>query len=305
MLLIALGACTSMPSVIPDSPGTATAEDAPLLLSIASPDLPTIPWLTAGELAAEDYRDCPKVYNSPSFVANGYDCVDSSGIQWSGTMSASVTGTATWFTLNQFGPTGVEGGWVASGTIGVTETSGGYTVDTTLELDSWDGDEQVWWIDTEMGLGESSSTYYAEHYTGTIGLQDWGTATVEGKNVLLGTVNGCTYANHGGGTLALAAANAVDYGFSDSVLGPPAPPTSDTGSGGGDTGGPLDTGDTGDTGNSGSGGGSGSDDTGTTTPDIGSGDACGICTSVSIDGDVETDCISPDRTVAYAFPSLF
>lgn len=295
---MALLGCATLPSSIPNEAGAVTEDVAGTLLAAGSPDLPITLWIVASQLLVEDFRECPKVYTTGTYSAQGFDCIDSSGITWSGSMSATVSGSTTWLSFSTFGPTGIEGGWVANGQIGITPLSGGYAIDTKLQLDSWDGEPQTWWIDTEMGLGTLDSVFYAEHYNGTIGLQDWGLADIDGNNVYLALPMGCTYASHPAGNMALTGDKTIEYTFSDGTNGPPVPPV------GGDTGfdtGPYDTdtGDTGDTSDSDSGD-SGIDSLPTASDEF----SCGICTSASIDGEPIEGCIGPERTVAFPFPLL-
>lgn len=292
--------CAVLPSNIPNHKGTITAAELPTLMSVASPDLPLVPWLTMLALGQEDWRDCPAITDTGSqILAEGYDCVDSSGVTWSGLGSAVATGTATVITLEQFGPSGIEGGWIANGSITIMDSGDGFKVETQLQVDSWDGDAQTWWVDTEMGLGEYDSRYYASYYTGTVGLQDWGLADIDADNVVISIVLGCGYADHGGGIIRFTGSNEAELLFESGTAGPPGPVldtggTTTTTTTTGDTG-PGDTDDT-DGGNGG------------TIPDLDIGDAdplCGTCAVGTIDGETESGCISAARSMSIGVEAPF
>ena len=63
-----LAGCVTMPSEVPDEPGTIDAALAPELASAASPDLPYLVYLAVLTVQAQDYRSCP-AYDA---TANGF-----------------------------------------------------------------------------------------------------------------------------------------------------------------------------------------------------------------------------------------
>ncbi len=283
-----LAACSSVPAGIPNEPGTATAEDLPALMAVASPDLPLMLYNTTVEIALEDYRLCPRVtYAGVQMVADaGETCVDSAGITWTGSVVRSTSSDTNYYSFTNFGPRdGLDGGWVATGTLSaeLTLTGAGTTIVSNVVVDSYSGKKTVLWVDTTLRVADYGGVPYADTYLGTIGLQDWGTAAVEGNRVVFASLNACTFAQHGSGDVALTAKNKAAFAYDHAVGAEgPAAPTS----GGGARTGASDT----------------SVDTG--IPPLAT-VVCGDCATAFIGEEEVSSCVSPSLGMGWAFPPPF
>ncbi len=323
--LIALAGCTTLPAGIPAKAGTLDASMASEVLAIASPDLPYLIYQTLLEVQTEDFRSCPEYSGDTSNFTLIGDCSDSAGISWEGTGTLSTDTLTSQISLDGFGPSGLAGGWNASGTMEVDTGRGSTSVFITsqVKLVQLDDPAKVYWLDTVGSYANDvdSGLQYSDQYDGTIGIESWGTATVSSQRVSLAFINGCDYACAGFGHATVTGSNILTVEFhptttttgdtggdtagdtaGDSAVipAPPPPPQGDTG--------PGDTGP-GDTAPADSGSDSASDSTATTdssTSDTGtttSIEACG-CAGVALDGVAGDTCLLPTRTFAWPFIPL-
>ncbi|MBM4364606.1 MAG: hypothetical protein FJ102_00210 [Deltaproteobacteria bacterium] len=296
-------ACVTLPAEVPNAPGTVDEDVLPDLLSVSSPDLPMNLWFTIAQLSYEDYRDCPIVTVTDqvlSIVTDADGCLDSSGVHWVGSATATFgAGGAIVFSFDDFGPdSGADDAWTAFGTVTVTRTTSGLgdRVHSDLQMTSIsenaDGN-RVFYHSTDGSLTYYDGAAYFDHFYGTVGLGDWGTAQIDANRVPLATVNGCAYAKHYAGTIGVFAANEAVFSFKALESEAKAPPPAE-----GSDSGNWDTGDA-DT------------DTDTDTDsdsdlDVSppSGDAeglCGDCAAVSVDGTTLPECVEAERTVGWPF----
>lgn len=296
MIALLLIGCDGPPEGIPDTPGAIDAAVMPDLITIATPDLPFLLWLTPDELARQDWRACPSVYlrdDGVTAVAN--DCVDSAGYRWYGTMSTTEEEGRQSINYAEFGIDNGVGGWVADGTVSanITDSGSGYLIDTNVALVSLAGGvSTLFWVNTETAYTTYDERYYADRHEGSIGVQDWGVATIVGRQVPLADFVDCGWAAHTAGTINFQGSNAASVefyqGFLDVALDPPATDTA------GDTG-PADTsGDTGDD---------------TDRPDFDDDDdpdgACGTCREAEISGTRIEECLDLNRILSSPFPPPF
>jgi hypothetical protein len=319
-LLLAVIGCGGPPAGIPDSPGTITEAELPNLLTIGSPDLPWVVWQAVAGLETQDYRACPRVYaKTDGFTAQADDCVDSSGVSWSGGVTTIRNGRSTVVTLRDFGPDDGVGGWQMDGQIRIeqTESGSGYLIDARGSVVSLAGEQSfLLWLDTSAAYAAYDGTWFADEVSGTVGLQDWGTASLAASRVPLALPRDCDYAAHFAGSLRFDGTNTATIGFSrdaeeetsgaDDTGGGDTDPgrakaRGDTGDTGGDTGGDTagDTAETGDT-----------DDTADTSDTIPDADdepdgECGVCATGTVNENVLEGCISPERALSWPFPPPF
>lgn len=306
LLLTGCASCVGLPDSVPSNPGSIDETAAPDLLTAVSPDLEVIPWAVIARLAAEDYRDCPLVYlttQSLSIDAGGETgCLDSAGVRWEGTASASMAaGGTVVLSFNDFGPVeGVPSPWSALGTlnIAVTPAGAGLRVVSRLAVDSLGpGDPLSFWNDTSGSFAFYDGVFYADHVYGTVGLGDWGTADIDTNRLPLSLTNGCAFGMHASGTIALFAQNTGVFSFSQSseeagLAGPPPPPAPPPASGS------ADTGDSGA-------GGQGADGLVLPNPTGDAGSVCGACVNLTVEGAAVAGCVQPTRTISYPFYDPF
>jgi hypothetical protein len=298
MIALLLIGCGGPPTGIPDAPGPIDAAVLPDLISIGSPDLPFLLWLTPTQLAVEDWRECPSVFlRDGGVTAQAGDCIDSGGTRWYGSVSLTTDGERDSITFNEFGADNGIGGWVADGTLSAERTPGGtgYILTTDVAVVSLAGGvSNLFWAKTESAYTTYDSYWYADRHDGTVGIQDWGTATVASRQVPLAFVYDCGWAAHTAGTMNFQGSNAASVqfyqGFLDIAMDPPATDTADTGSG-------ADTSETGDTGGD------------TDRPDFDDDDdpdgACGVCREAEISGTPLEECLDLTRTFSWPFPAPF
>lgn len=326
-----LPGCTSMPSEIPNSPGVIDADIATELYSIASPDLPYLLYQTMLQVQTEDFRTCPAYEGEGTNFTLIGDCSDSAGVSWNGTGSVSGDSITEAVSFDKFGASGIEGGWEASGTELVELARGSTSVFITsqVKLVQLDDPEKVYWIDTVGSYTADLTTgvQYSDQYDGTVGIEDWGTATVSARRTALAFINECDYAEAGFGSSDLLGSNGLnldfhpvtdagtdtgDTGLDTATDSGDSGDTGDTGDSAtpppGDTG--QDTGDTGDTADTGGDSSPDSGDTATDSADTGGSDtgttsieACG-CATVAIDGVTGDTCAVPTRAFAWPFLAL-
>lgn len=297
-----LAGCVALPSAVPDQPGTIDAALAPELLSAASPDLPYLVYSTVLTVQTQDYRSCPAYSATATGFALDGDCSDSSDVSWEGAAELTTTGDVQTLTLRDFGVSGLAGGWKADGTVTI-ETARGSTstlLTARMTLTQLDSPARLYWIDTTGAYTsdtDGTGLYYADRYSGTIGVGDWGTATVDARRTTLGVANGCGYAEAGIGDADITGANALALHFHAPDAAGPRPPAGDTGF---DTGAPPDTGDTAS--NDTAADDTATDDTGALLDTTG-GTGCG-CATLTLDGaDIDT-CAAPVRALTVPFFAL-
>lgn len=324
-LLLSL-ACVGPPAGIPDQIGSIDQPHLEQLASISSPDVPFLLWLTAEQLAVEDWRDCPTVfYRADGVTLRAGDCTDSTDIAWTGSLST------TWddadqrlaFTFDDFGAdaAGLDG-WSVSGTMSVqtTDSGNGFLISDNLSLTSLKGEEStLFWVYTEAAYGTYDGTWYADHYEGQLGIEAWGTTSVRSTNVPLAAPYGCGWGKHASGEVlfgdqaGLAYATddvtAVSLGFKGADTGAGDTGAGETGdSGGGDSGdsGPRDSGDSGDTPESGDSGTPPDDGGGDyEVPSFGNGGQCGTCVEGAIGDAWLEGCIEPANPFDWPFVAPF
>lgn len=315
-----LSGCLSIPDSIPRQQGTVTAELVPDLMSISSPDLPYLLITLARTMADQDYRTCPQIVVSDTTISATADgCDDSAQITWTGTMTYSDNGDAETVTFSKFGISHTEGDWLVTGTLS-DERTASFTaeiVKARLAITSNVEPAKDYWLDTTTTYTSDGSDYwYADTFSGTIGMEAWGLADISGAREYVPIVNNCYYGSAGAGSLAIEGANRADLRFHEDAAyiipsdpdtvsrRMPPPPTTDTGyspidTGTTDTGttdtGPFDSGTT-DTGGT---------DTGNTTPGTTDEDsyACG-CATVNIGDSTVSECTVPTRAFAYPIVAL-
>lgn len=216
-MVFLLTACVGLPPEIPNTPAVLTADNAPEVLSIASPDLPYLIYATLLQLYVEDFRTCPEYSgNSSAFTFIG-DCSDSADISWEGNATWSTTGYTTSIALDSFGVSGLAGGWKASGSMELTTTRGstGMFITSSLVMVQLDAPAKVYWIDTDASyaIDETSQILYADEYTGNIGIEDLGTMSVDGQRMAVANANGCDYAEAGVGSSLITGKNVEELRF--------------------------------------------------------------------------------------------
>lgn len=302
-LLAVLTACGGPPEGIPDSPGTIDAATLADLVTVGTPDLPMLLWLTARGLGDETWRACPMVsVDATSISIRGNDCVDSSGLQWFGSATVNIdpTDARETVTLRDFGADDGVGGWMADGQVLVDLSTTGYLLSTRASVVSLaNGESRLMWANTDSAYAYYEGIFYADRHDGTVGLEGWGTADVTTRNTVVGFLYDCGWAAHPAGRMAFGGTNEafVQYYTGPLDIAAP-PPPADTG--GSDTGGPADSGDTG----------GGADDTGgLDIPDFGDGDdadgTCGTCRDAEISGVSLAECLDLERTFSWPFPAPF
>jgi hypothetical protein len=297
----ACSSCAGLPDTVPAGAGKLTEEDGPDLLTATSPDLQVLPWLVLSQMVNEDYRDCPLVYIQDSNIAydagTGEGCLDSHGVTWRGTASASYGGGgAIVLSFEDFGPiAGVPSPWSAFGTLtlDVTDSGAGMRVSSRLEVTSFGDEDKQYWNETTGGFAFYNGVFYADHLSGSVGVSDWGVADVDINRVPLSLVNGCSFGAHAAGTTGLFAKNEGVLFFSAATeVSLPPPNHSHPDSGGADTGASGSTGGSGD---------------GLVLPNP-LGDAnglCGDCTGLTVDGTAIAGCVQPGRSMSWPFYAPF
>lgn len=320
--ILAATGCGGPPAGIPASPGDIDAATLPDLITVGSPDLPFLLWLTPSQLASQDWRACPKVFlREDGVTATAGDCVDSSGVRWYGTATLTydaVDGRES-VILEDFGADDGEGGWIADGRVDVryVDSGTGFLIDTNVAVTSLSGEQSVlFWAKTSSAYANYGGVWYADRHDGTVGKEGWGTAEITTRNAPLAFVYDCGWAAHISGSMAFDGTNDAFVSFYTGPLGISLPPPADTGetetgdtadTGGSDTGDTADTGaDTGDTGDTDDSG----DDTDTSDwPDFDDDDdpdgACGTCRDAEIDGADMGECLDLGRSFSWPFPPPF
>ncbi len=279
-MIFALLACSALPPEIPASAAVLDANNAREAFTIASADLPYLLYATLLQLEYEDFRTCPEyVGNSNAYTMLG-DCSDSSLVSWSGTATWSDSGYSSSISFENFGPSGLAGGWKANGIMDVTTARGSTTVtlDSAYTLVQLDAPAKVYSIATvgNFATDSVSGVLFADGYTGTVGIEDAGTLTVDARRVPIAFANGCDYGMGGFGDSTLQGSNTETASFhADSSVAAAA-----------------DTGDTADTGGAGD---TGSASTGTSV--------CG-CPTLALDGVEIDDCADTTRALVYPFFAL-
>lgn len=320
LLLTLLVGCGGLPATIPNQPGVATAENATTIMTGASPDMAYAVYATVRALTQEQYRACPEVTvsNDTTLVKTPSEgCVDSSGIQWNGSASYTVSGDTETLSLNNFSASGITGGWLAKGSqvaYPPADFSGTFLTSKML-VTSLDAPTLDYWVDTTVAYTSDGSDYlYADNWRGTIGVQDIGTFEVVGARTQLAYFSGCDYGAAAFGDIAIqgTAESRVDVAYhtfdaTANVRPPYKGETADTA----DTGFPIDTSDTSDTSDSGDSGDSSdtsdTSDTGDTTDTSVGADEdalCG-CATVMVGGVTVSECTLPARTVAWPFVVVY
>lgn len=317
IILQLLAGCLSIPDSIPNQAGQVTADAAPDLMTVASPDLVYTLAQTVRSLANEDFRTCPSIITSETgYSASADGCADSAKIVWTGTVTYKKEGTSETVSFNKFGVTGTEGDWLVTGTLGVTYTDSrsAEIIAAKLALTSVGETSKEYWVDTTTTYtSEGSDYFYSDTWSGEIGMEAWGLANVSGARTYIGFVNGCEYGASGIGTLVVeSAAGRGDFRFHEDMTyqipedetarrrraPPPSSPTDS-----GYT--PIDSGDdTATTGGTTTGGTTtgGTTTGGTTTDTTDAAASCG-CAALVLDGASAPDleCVVPVRTIAYPF----
>ena len=296
MLLALAIACTGRPAWIPAEPGEFTTETVPEFAFAASADLPWLVYSTVRQAQVEDFRSCPVVTEEGFSSTAG--CSDSAGVAWKGSASVEVQYDTENIRVQNLRVEGVDAGWEATGTLTSTVfmSSVGGRLSSNLQFTSLTVPEKRFWIDTTTAYVyyEADSLVVVDEHRGTVGIEGWGTAQIDGRRILQSQLYGCDFGAHTFGSLVAIGANEVvlDYTSLGSVR-LPADVDADTGDTGADTG--ADTGDTGaDTGDTG--------DTGIEFPDTSRG--CGGCTMVTIDQLLQPQCLELTRDATYPFFSL-
>lgn len=308
MLLLLLGC---IPSEIPREDAPITAGTLPDLVSASSPDLPVLFYQVVAQLAAEGYRDCPVVDTSSMVSIYANNCADASGWAWDGSADAIHSGGSTEVTFTNFRVESQEtmDGWVVNGWITATEATGGVRLRSKLKVTSLDLPERVLWIDTTGGYFTSDGILYVEDYTGRVGFQDLGLVDIDGARIAAGQANGCSYADHFTGTLAIEGTREAEVHFAFQF-----PDFPDTGGETGDTGDTADTGDTDDSGDTGETGGTGetgdtadtgTSDTGDTSDTSDTADTADTGTSDTSDTSGPADTSEPADTADTGFPRFY
>ncbi|MCP4809421.1 MAG: hypothetical protein GY913_18580 [Proteobacteria bacterium] len=187
--------CTPYPDSIPTDPGTFAQEDLAAIWRAAAPG--TLSALYSG-LARGTFADettpCPvQSKNDAGLFYEGNGCTDRWGTTWNGSMT--VLERDGFADLDAFGPSfddwrGSQD-WTADGRI--YWTTDGSAAEVELEvLLAFDGLEH--WID---GTGRVSAGSELANRTGLIGVEGWGTATIEHESVTLAGANGCVVPSDG------------------------------------------------------------------------------------------------------------
>lgn len=320
LLLALLVGCGGLPATIPNQPGAATAENATTIMAAASPDMPYAVYATVRGLTQEQYRSCPEitVSNDTTLIKTPSEgCVDSSGIQWSGSASYTLSGDTESLSLNNFSASGVTGGWLAKGSQSAYPPSdfSGTFLTSKILVTSLDAPTLDYWVDTTVAYTSDGSDYlYADNWRGTIGVQDIGTFDVVGARTQLAYFSGCDYGAAAFGDIAVqgTADSRLDISYhtfdaTSNVRPPYKGETADTA----DTGFPVDTSDTGDSGDTAETGDTGetadtSDSSDTTDTSSGADEdsLCG-CATVMVGGATVSECAVPARTVAWPFVAVY
>jgi hypothetical protein len=267
-------ACSRMPDSIPDEPGTIAPDTVPDLVTVSSPDAPWLVWLTALQLGQEDYRDCPRVSylrgGAQIYADAGEECTDSAGVRWTGHVSYLRRSDQD-FAIDaaRFGATEITGAWQVDGSVVGQWTNSylGLSLTTEMALTTATPDVFEMWIDTEGDYGFEDGAAFADTYSGTVGLQGWGTAEVDGRRIYTAVTaaTSCSYGHHPTGILNWKGRNdaQVDFRTGDEIIR--LADTADTG--GGDTG----------------------------------VDDCGSCGEAEIDEVLVDECVEIERPVAWPF----
>ena len=260
------------------------------------------------------WRDCPTVFlRDDGVTLKAGDCHDSTDIAWTGTASTVYDGDRLSFSFSDFGATGESlDGWSVDGQMSVTQTAGGYgyNIDGNLDLTSIRGDEStLFWVHTEGAYGTYNGAWYADQYTGDLGIEAWGTSTVRSTNVPLAAPYGCSWGAHPAGEVLFGDQAGLRYdadGVTAVSLGMKGTDTGGADSGGSETG-DTETGDSAAPKDSDSGDSAAPVDDGGDydVPTFGSGVGCGSCIEGAI-GDKWLDgCIEPSNPFDWPFPSPF
>ncbi len=269
-MLVLLVGCLGLPPEVPNTPAVLTETNAPEAMSVASPDLPYLIYATLQQLQVEDFRTCPAYSGTSASVTYTGDCSDSAYVSWEGEATSSVSGYSTSISVDNFGVSGLAGGWKASGTIDVEAARGSASVFITsaLTIVQLDAPAKVYWVDTAGSYtsDEDSQILYADEYSGTVGIQDVGLVKVDTLRTAVAIANECDFAAAGTGTSQLSGKNVEDLEFH---------PDSAVDGGTADTGG----------------------DTGTATTTV---SACG-CPTVSLDSVQVYTCAAAKRAFTYPF----
>jgi len=273
-MIFALLACSALPPEIPDSPALLDADNAMEAFTIASPDLPYLLYATMLQLELEDFRTCPTYAGSSNAFTMIGNCSDSSLVTWSGSATWSDTGYTASISFENFGPSGLAGGWKANGVMDVDTARGSTAVslDSSLTLVQLDSPAKVYSIDTVGSYATDSASWilFADGYSGTVGIEGAGTIAVDARRLPVAFMNECDYAMAGFGDSTLQGSNTETASFHSDTEALEE----------------LDTGDTGDTG------------------DVAAGTAVCGCPTIAVDGTEIDDCADTARGLVFPFFAL-